>query len=156
MRPCEYGPRKDNKRKVTACQRELKKIWDQWDDEIKLLFYREYGDFPYLLDVKVDKYLFRALAQYWNPTYSCFTFGKVDLVLTVEEYTTLLRCLMNQVNKAYSRAANVPTFLKRLMKITGMNEQWDLILVHPDVRKRVDVFPLSIYGLVIFPKALGQ
>ncbi|MBA0575360.1 hypothetical protein Golob_024590 [Gossypium lobatum] len=32
------------------------------------------------------------LAQYWNPAYSCFTFGKVDLVPTVEDYTTLLRC----------------------------------------------------------------
>ncbi|MBA0729491.1 hypothetical protein Golax_022821 [Gossypium laxum] len=61
------------------------------------------------------------------------------------------------------------------MNITGISEQWvavqikkkgdikcipwkslkDLILTHPDVRKRVDVFALSIYGLVIFPKALG-
>ncbi|MBA0878574.1 hypothetical protein Goshw_014787 [Gossypium schwendimanii] len=32
----------------------------------------------------------------------------------------------------------------------------DLILTHPDVRKRVDIFALSIYGLVIFPKALGH
>ncbi|MFQ6653692.1 hypothetical protein Gotur_024952 [Gossypium turneri] len=31
------------------------------------------------------------------------------------------------------------------MNITGMN-----------VRKRVDVFALSIYGLVVFPKALGH
>ncbi|MFQ6650344.1 hypothetical protein Gotur_023594 [Gossypium turneri] len=45
------------------------------------------------INVKVDKHLFRALAQYWNPAYSCFTFGKVDLVPTVEEYTTLLRYL---------------------------------------------------------------
>ncbi|MBA0702753.1 hypothetical protein Goari_022805, partial [Gossypium aridum] len=29
-----------------------------------------------------------------------------------------------------------------------------LILVHPDVKKKVDVFALSIYGLVVFPKAL--
>ncbi|MBA0729728.1 hypothetical protein Golax_020376 [Gossypium laxum] len=28
--------------------------------------------------------------------------------------------------------------------------------MHPDVRKRVDVFALSIYGLVVFPKALGH
>ncbi|MBA0570993.1 hypothetical protein Golob_004591 [Gossypium lobatum] len=28
------------------------------------LFYHYYGDLPYLLDVKVDKHLFRALAQY--------------------------------------------------------------------------------------------
>ncbi|MBA0881476.1 hypothetical protein Goshw_025497 [Gossypium schwendimanii] len=26
--------------------------------------------------MKVDKYLFRALVQFWNPAYSCFTFGK--------------------------------------------------------------------------------
>ncbi|MBA0756080.1 hypothetical protein Gogos_021793 [Gossypium gossypioides] len=109
-------------------------------------------------------------------TYSCFTFGKIDLVPTVEEYTTLLRCPRIQVDKAYSRAAYVPTFLKKLMSITGMSEQWaaarikqkgdskcihwknlrDLILAHPDVRKRVDIFALSIYGLVVFPKALGR
>ncbi|MBA0562947.1 hypothetical protein Golob_007965, partial [Gossypium lobatum] len=27
---------------------------------------------------------------------------------------------------------------------------------HPDTKKRVDVFALSIYGLVVFPKALGH
>ncbi|MBA0756352.1 hypothetical protein Gogos_020645, partial [Gossypium gossypioides] len=75
----------------------------------------------------VDKHLFRALVQFWNPAYSYFTFGKF------------------QVDKAYSRAVNVPTFLKKLMNITGMN-----------VKKRVDVFVLSIYGLVVFPKALGH
>ncbi|MBA0673301.1 hypothetical protein Goklo_024218, partial [Gossypium klotzschianum] len=26
---------------------------------------------------------------------------------------------------------------------------------HPDTKKRVDVFALSIYGFVVFPKALG-
>ncbi|MFQ6652195.1 hypothetical protein Gotur_024177 [Gossypium turneri] len=124
---------------------DLKEIWDQWNNEMKQLFYSNYGDLPYLLDIKVDKHLFRALTQYWNPTYSCFTFGKVDLVPTVEEYMTLLQCPKVQVDKAYSRAANVSTFLKKLMNITGMN-----------VRKRVNVFTLSIYGLVVFPKALGH
>ncbi|PPD70615.1 hypothetical protein GOBAR_DD32507 [Gossypium barbadense] len=65
---------------------------------------------------------------------------------------------------------------KNLMSITGMSEQWvaawikqkrdskcvpwrslkDAILTHPNVRKRLDVFALSIYGLVVFPKALGH
>ncbi|MBA0798623.1 hypothetical protein Gohar_009197 [Gossypium harknessii] len=94
------------------------------------------------------KELFRALVQYWNPAYSCFTFGKVDLVPTIEEYTTLLCCPRIQADKAYSRATNVSNFLKRLMSITG--------ITHPDTKKRVDVFALSIYGLVIFPKALGH
>ncbi|MBA0667455.1 hypothetical protein Goklo_000534 [Gossypium klotzschianum] len=123
---------------------ELKGVWDHWDDETKQLFYCNYGDLLYLLDVKVDKHVFRALALYWNPVYSCFTFGK--------------------------------TFLKKLMNITGMSEQWvvaqikqkgdskcihrkslqDLILANPNTKKKVNVFSLSIYGLVIFPKALGH
>ncbi|MBA0721506.1 hypothetical protein Golax_009044, partial [Gossypium laxum] len=155
---------------------ELKEIWCQWDDEIKQLFYCHYGDLPYLLDIKVDEHLFRALAQFWNPAYSCFTFKKVDLVPTIEEYTALLRCPRIQTDKVYSRAPNVPTFLKKLMNITGMSKQWitartkqnggcrciswrnlrDLILAHPDMKKRADVFALSIYDLVVFPKALGE
>ncbi|KAL1087166.1 hypothetical protein V6Z11_D08G163700 [Gossypium hirsutum] len=122
-----------------------------------------YGDLPYLHDLKVDKHLFCALAQFWNPAYSCFTFGKVDLVPTVEEYRVLLRCSKIQMDKSYSRAANVPTFLKKLMNITGMNSKcipWknlkDLILAHPDTRKKVDVFALGIYGLFVFLKALGH
>ncbi|MBA0637552.1 hypothetical protein Godav_024588 [Gossypium davidsonii] len=153
---------------------ELKEIWGQWNDEVRQLFYHNYEDLPYLLDVKVDKHLFRALTQFWNPAYSCFTFGKVDLMPTIEEYVALLRCSKFQVDKVYSRAVNVPTFLKKLMNITGMSEQWfatqikqkvdskcipckslkDLILAHPDVRKRVDVFSLSINGLFVFPKTL--
>ncbi|MBA0700855.1 hypothetical protein Goari_005486 [Gossypium aridum] len=129
-----------------------------------------------LQELKVDEHLFRAFAQYWNPAYNCFTFGRVDLAPTVEEYTALLCCLKIQVDKVYSRAVNIPTFVKKLMNITRMSEQWvtarikqngenkcipwkslqELILAHPDARKKVDVFALSIYGLVLFPKALGH
>ncbi|KAG8491247.1 hypothetical protein CXB51_014375 [Gossypium anomalum] len=31
---------------------ELKEIWDQWGNEIKQLFYDNYGDLPYLLDIQ--------------------------------------------------------------------------------------------------------
>ncbi|MFQ6643546.1 hypothetical protein Gotur_017820 [Gossypium turneri] len=126
--------------------------------------------------MKVDKHLFRALAQFWNPVYSCFTFGGGDMVPTVEEYMALLCCSKIQADRVYSRAVNVPTFLKKLINITGMSEQWvaarikqkwdskyilwknlkDLILAHPDTKKKVDVFALSVYGLVVFPKALGH
>ncbi|MBA0879880.1 hypothetical protein Goshw_021008 [Gossypium schwendimanii] len=105
--------------------------------------------------ISVDERLFRALTQYWNLAYSCFTFGKVDLVPTMEEYTALLHCPRFQVDKAYSRAAYVPAFWKKMMNITGMSEQWitarikqkgeckcipwknlrDLILAHPNWKK---------------------
>ncbi|MFQ6657071.1 hypothetical protein Gotur_026894, partial [Gossypium turneri] len=45
-----------------------------------------------------------------------------DLVPTVEEYMALLRCSKIQTDKVYSRAVNVPTFLKKLVNIFGMNE----------------------------------
>ncbi|MBA0764904.1 hypothetical protein Gotri_014179, partial [Gossypium trilobum] len=73
--------------------------------------------------ISVTQNNLQELKEYWNPAYSCFTFRKVDLVPTKEEYTTLLRCLRIQADKAYSRAANVLTFLKRLISITGMSEQ---------------------------------
>ncbi|MBA0818957.1 hypothetical protein Gohar_028349 [Gossypium harknessii] len=61
------------------------------------------------------------------------------------------------------------------MNITGMSEQWittrikkiadckcihwrnlrDLILAHLDTKKRADIFALSVYSSVVFPKALG-
>ncbi|MBA0871258.1 hypothetical protein Goshw_023399 [Gossypium schwendimanii] len=47
-----------------------------------------------------------------------------DLVPTMEEYTALLRCSRIQVDKSYSRAVNVPTFVKKLMNITRISEQW--------------------------------
>ncbi|KAL1170873.1 hypothetical protein V6Z11_A05G242300 [Gossypium hirsutum] len=138
---------------------ELRDIWASWNEGIKQLFYQNYGDVSYLLDIRVNKNLFQALVQFWNSAYKCFTFGEVDLVPTMEEYTTLL---------------SSQTFVKKLMSISGMSEPWvtiqiqqkgdskcipwenlrDLILTHLDERKRVDIFSLSIYGLVIFPKAL--
>ncbi|MBA0637242.1 hypothetical protein Godav_029838 [Gossypium davidsonii] len=88
----------------------------------------------------------------------------------------LHHCSKIQADKAYSRAVNVPTFLKKLMNITGKSEQWvaarikqkgdskcipwknlkDLILAYPDTKKKVDVFVLSVYDLVVFLKAMGH
>ncbi|KAG8489117.1 hypothetical protein CXB51_017159 [Gossypium anomalum] len=109
--------------------------------------------------VKVDKHLLRAMVQFWNPAYSCFTFGDVDLLPTLEEYTTLLCCSRIQGYKAYVRPASLPTFTKKLVMITGMSEQWAVARVQQkgdNVKKRIDVLALSIYGMVIFPKALGH
>ncbi|XP_016667610.1 uncharacterized protein [Gossypium hirsutum] len=130
---------------------ELKAIWDQWGNETKQSFY------------------------VLEPSIQLFYLWGVDLVPTVEEYTALLWCPRFQCDRIYSRAACVPTFGKKLMTITGMSEQWimarikekgeskcipwgalkDLIQTHPDEAKKVDIFALSLYGLMVFPRALG-
>ncbi|MBA0574778.1 hypothetical protein Golob_024252 [Gossypium lobatum] len=68
------------------------------------------------------------------------------MVPMVEEYTALLYYPKIQVDKAYFRAANAPTLLKKLMRDGRAM----------DIRKKVDIFALSIYGLVNFSKALGH
>ncbi|MBA0633802.1 hypothetical protein Godav_029590 [Gossypium davidsonii] len=113
--------------------------------------------------VSVTQNSLQELKEIWdqwndeNPAYSCFTFGKVDLVPTVEEYMALLRCSKIQVDRVYSRAINAPTFLKkRLMNITGMSDQWVTARIQQKGDSKVDVFALNIYRLVIFLKALGH
>ncbi|MBA0880815.1 hypothetical protein Goshw_009910 [Gossypium schwendimanii] len=68
----------------------------------------------------------------------------------------LIRCSKFQVDRAYSRNVNVLNFLKKLMHITGISEHWVATRIKQKGDSKVDVFPLSIYGLVVFPKALGH
>ncbi|KAA3477619.1 Pentatricopeptide repeat-containing-like protein [Gossypium australe] len=130
---------------------ELKEIWVQWDDEINSGSILE-SCLQLLYSWK------SGLSTYCGRIHDLTPFPKI------------------WPDKVYSRAANVPTFLKKLINITGMSEQWvaaqikqkgdgkciswnslrDLILAHPDMKKKVDVFALSIYGLVVFSKALGH
>ncbi|MBA0853975.1 hypothetical protein Goshw_024556 [Gossypium schwendimanii] len=102
------------------------KVQQEKGDSVAKGYTSELWDFTRISVTQNNKHLFRALVQYWNPAYSCFMFGKVDLVPIVEEYTTLLRCPRPQIDKAYLK------------------------------QKRVVIFALSIYGLVNFTKALGH
>ncbi|KAG8480066.1 hypothetical protein CXB51_025194 [Gossypium anomalum] len=101
-------------------QHKLKKIWGQWGIKAKQLFYNNHGDSQYLLDLGIDENLFRAITQYWNLVYSCFTFGKADMVSVVEEYSVLWCCPMIQV---YSKADRIPTFMRKLMNIMGIGSE---------------------------------
>nr|KJB65797.1 hypothetical protein B456_010G121200 [Gossypium raimondii] len=56
----------------------------------KTRFRDKYGDVAQLLCVKPDDALLKATVHFWDHTYRCFTFNKVDMVPTIEEYSTLL------------------------------------------------------------------
>ncbi|MFQ6621883.1 hypothetical protein Gotur_001622 [Gossypium turneri] len=95
---------------------------------------------------------------------------------TIEEYAALLRIDNAQLNKIYVKEPKPMTFKKKLMKLTGMTDTWvekqikkknevscvpwfshrELVQNHPDVLKRVDLFALAVYGLIVFPKVLGH
>ncbi|XP_017648099.1 uncharacterized protein LOC108488328 [Gossypium arboreum] len=104
-------------------------------------------------DIRVDKNLFRALVQFWNSAYKCFTFGEVDLVPTMEEYTTLLRCPKIQVRKTYAWVFSSQTFVKKLMSISGMSEPWALRHVDEAV---IDLFDRLEKGITPVPAILAE
>ncbi|KAG8500231.1 hypothetical protein CXB51_003714 [Gossypium anomalum] len=113
---------------------DLVRIWNQWDSDTRGIFTERYGDITHLITIRVDEQLIQAMEP--KPM----------------------------------------TFKKKLMRLTDMTDTWaekyikkkneticipwsslrDLALNHPDMLKRVNLFALAIYGLVIFPKVLGH
>ncbi|KAG8495944.1 hypothetical protein CXB51_009460 [Gossypium anomalum] len=95
---------------------------------------------------------------------------------TIEEYAALLRIDNVQFYKIYMKEPKPMTFKKKLMRLTDITDIWaekqikkknetscipwfslrDLVLNHPDVLKRVNLFALAIYGLIVFPIVLGH
>ncbi|MFQ6646019.1 hypothetical protein Gotur_020525 [Gossypium turneri] len=76
----------------------------------------------------------------------------VDLVPTMEEYTALLHGPRLQVDKAYSKAAIKQ---KGECKCIPWKNLRDLILAHPDGKKKVDVFALN-KGVTPVPAILAE
>ncbi|KAG8485249.1 hypothetical protein CXB51_021255 [Gossypium anomalum] len=95
---------------------------------------------------------------------------------TIEEYAALLRIDNVQFGKIYVKEPKPLTFRKKLVRLTDMTDAWaekqikkknetvcipwsslrESVLSHPDILKRVNLFALAIYGLVIFPRVLGH
>ncbi|MBA0880549.1 hypothetical protein Goshw_022398 [Gossypium schwendimanii] len=55
---------------------------------------------------------------FWDPTYKCFTFNEVDMVLTIEEYFTLLQYNFRDLLRIYWKwNVNFRGPLANLMKL---------------------------------------
>ncbi|XP_039036967.1 uncharacterized protein LOC120174058 [Hibiscus syriacus] len=118
--------------------------------------------------------LSKEIAYHQNPAYSCFTFGKVDLTYTIEEYRALICCPRSYEDRVYIKPPNTASFKKKVLLLTGMSREWatrdikkkgdsecitwtslkEVIYRHPEKRKMIDMLALGIYGLDIFPKIL--
>ncbi|KAG8500104.1 hypothetical protein CXB51_003722 [Gossypium anomalum] len=131
---------------------DLVRIWNQWDSDTRGIFTERYGDIAHLITIRVDEQLIQAM------------------------YVALLRIDNVQFGKIYAKEPKPMTFKKKLVRLTDMTDAWaekqikkkneticipwsslrELVLNHPDMLKRVNLFVLAIYGLVIFPKVLGH
>ncbi|MBA0683521.1 hypothetical protein Goari_025176 [Gossypium aridum] len=50
----------------------------------------KYGNVAQFLFVKPDDALLKVMVHFWDPTYRCFMFNEMDMVLTIKEYSNLL------------------------------------------------------------------
>ncbi|KAL1175051.1 hypothetical protein V6Z11_A04G061200 [Gossypium hirsutum] len=155
---------------------DLTRIWRQWDSDTRGIFTERYGDITSLIAVNIDERLIQAMIRFWDPAYQCFIFNQEDMTPTVEGYAALLHIDNVQFYKIYVKEPKPITFKKKLVKLTGLTDTWaekqikkkneiscipwfslrDLVLNHPDILKRVNLFALAIYGLVVFLKVLGH
>ncbi|KAE8667191.1 hypothetical protein F3Y22_tig00112441pilonHSYRG00004 [Hibiscus syriacus] len=128
---------------------ELRDIWDSWKNDRKQKFNQRYGDIALLL--------------------------QEDMVPTIEEYTTLLHYENIKLERVYIKHIKSHPFKNTLARVAGVDEKWvidrtqrrgsgegiewihirQLMKNHPDEWKTIDLFALGLYGLIIFPKALG-
>ena len=138
------------------------------------MFRKTYGDIASLISVPIEEPVLRAALRFWDPSYRCFTFGKEDLVPTIEEYSVLMGINLQYPDKVYNRKPKVGC-QKVLAKILKVKPQLvDTYLVQKGNRQGLPwnilqdfiqgylhnedgmvAFALAIYGLVIFPEILG-
>ncbi|KAG8490233.1 hypothetical protein CXB51_015977 [Gossypium anomalum] len=138
------------------------------DSDTKGIFPKRYGDIAHLIAINVDEQLIQAMVRFWDLAYQCFTFNQEDMTPTIEEYVVLLRIDNVQFYKIYVKEPKPMTFKKKLMRLTDMTDTWAekqikkknetscipwfslryLVLNHPDMLKRVNLFALAIYAIL--------
>ena len=72
------------------CLFDLTTLWGQFGIFGKQKFRKIYGNIVFLISVPVEESVLQAALRFWDPSYRCFTFGREDLVPTIEEYSILI------------------------------------------------------------------
>ncbi|KAK5772106.1 hypothetical protein PVK06_048377 [Gossypium arboreum] len=104
----------------------LREVFASVQDSGSLSGYiRTYG---FMIFSSPYEHLFLALAQFWNPAYSCFTFGEVDLVPIVEEYTALLRCPRIFYRVFFENYSPLKDIVASSRKVDMLEENWIALL----------------------------
>ncbi len=152
---------------------ELSRVWGSWSFEDREAFTSAYGHIARLLKITVDTSLIRALIQHWDPHYRCFSFNKMDLVPTIEEYNNPLGWPSEYSVETYHHDRRIEPYLalaklldmpaavlqskfltKGHHKYISWNDLKQLIHTLPQKDQRHKTFALAIHGLVIFPRII--
>ena len=78
-------------------------MWRQFGISERKKFCETYGDIASLISVHFEEPVLQVALRFWDPSYRCFTFGKKDLVPTIEEYSVLIGIDLKYSDKVYNK-----------------------------------------------------
>ncbi|KAL3584156.1 hypothetical protein D5086_015217, partial [Populus alba] len=136
-------------------------------------FSGKYGRLLEIAKIEVLNPAIKALINFWDPDYRCFSFGNVDLCPTIEEYGMLTE-FPKHLHRVYfplrndkvipelSKLLKIP-HLSRFLEKNGSGLKWKSLEVELEKKKeqygsmleRDRLIALGIYGLVLFPSLKG-
>ncbi|EOY08624.1 Uncharacterized protein TCM_023443 [Theobroma cacao] len=96
----------------------LLNIWERWRSMTRGNFDKRYGHIARLLKVQIDDQLLKAIVQFWDPSYRCFVLNEVDMVPTIEEYSTLLQIDLDNHDKIFWKGQKIG-HRQKLAKMMG-------------------------------------
>lgn len=165
--------RVDSRRNDTT---ELLECWEKLSARDKDVFYERYGKIADLLQMQVQWDALKALTEYWNPSYRCFTIGEIDTTPTIEEYDELLGVNKNIRTRFYQhhhggiadkrlgsilgatiehiRAVKISKGQSKGWYWSSMRSYFFASLNDLDCTRRIRILALGIYGLVLLPSAM--
>ena len=152
---------------------EMKKILGHSQNIDKAAFFGKYGRLLEIAKIEVLNPAIKALINFWDPDYRCFSFGNVDLCPTIEEYGMLME-FPKHLHRVYfplrndkvipelSKLLKIP-HLSRFLEKNGSGLRWKFLEVELERKKeqyvsmleRDRLIALGIYGLVLFPSLKG-
>ncbi|XP_050936265.1 uncharacterized protein LOC127144399 [Cucumis melo] len=150
-------------------------IWEALTPQRRFMFSKKYGHIAELMYIPVNYFALRAIINFGDPAYGCFTFGSCDLLPTIEEYQAMLsmpqkeREIVYFFNPKQTTKRTLSKFLEtvhateiqKYIKAKGGEENvpFDYLIkmtqTYIDEDKGLTLLALCIYGAVIFPKAEG-
>jgi len=152
---------------------EMKKILGHSQNIDEAAFCGKYGRLLEIAKIEVLNPAIKALINFWDPDYRCFSFGNVDLCPTIEEYGMLME-FPKHLHQVYfplrndkvipelSKLLKIP-HLSRFLEKNGSGLKWKFLEAELERKKeqyvsvleRDRLIALGIYGLVLFPSLKG-
>ena len=78
-----------------------------------------------LFPVEIDEQWIKAIVQYWDLFYRCFTFNEEDITLTIGKYSVILRLELPNSIKIFWKQSKKFEYRKEVAQIMEV-EVWEI------------------------------